>query len=110
MISCFCRLKALQTEMSSQTELLKLIVAKMEIQTESSHMDEGCQDESMGINLILKQASRKSGRWKTKSVSGRYISSLNEDGTSGFAVKCTHWRVTGFQFYIFYIFCVIDSC
>jgi len=63
------RLKTLQAEMFSQTELLKLIVAKMEIHTESSHMDEGCQDESMDINLILKQASRKSVSWRSKSLS-----------------------------------------
>ncbi|KAF6024025.1 TRPA1 [Bugula neritina] len=63
------RLKSLQTEMAQQTELLKLVVAKMEIHTESSVMDEGSQDESRDIAIILKQAAARSKKnWKQKSI------------------------------------------
>lgn len=57
--------------MKSQMELLKLVVAKMEIKTEASSLDEGCQDEDMDIAIILKQAASKSTHWKCPAVEGR---------------------------------------
>jgi len=59
--------------MAQQTELLKLVVAKMEIHTESSVMDEGSQDESRDIAIILKQAAARSKKnWKQKSITGSW--------------------------------------
>lgn len=56
--------------MKTQTELLKLVVEKMEIKTESSYLDEGSRDENMGISLILKQASVDGRNWKSKAMTG----------------------------------------
>ncbi|XP_067937182.1 transient receptor potential cation channel subfamily A member 1-like isoform X2 [Watersipora subatra] len=70
------RLKGLQADMKAQTELLKLVVAKMEIRTESSTLDEGSQDEDMDLAIILKQAASKSEyRWQAKSVKDTVVKS-----------------------------------
>ena len=59
--------------MKSQMELLKLVVAKMEIKTESSSLDEGHQDEDVDIALILKQAASKTNRWKSRAIEGESV-------------------------------------
>ena len=70
---CLFRLKTLQADLKQQTELLKLVVAKMEIHTETATLDEGHQDEDMDIALILKQAASKTNRWRSKVVEGKLL-------------------------------------
>lgn len=59
--------------MKTQTELLRLVVEKMEIQTESSHLDEGNRDEKTDITLILNQASLNLSAWQTKNMAGKCV-------------------------------------